>query len=137
MSQATQFPADLHAPPHWVSRVEGRTVATARWEDGSYGNDAAPSWILVDDSGAVHAQAFYYTSANAERFEKRLGDEPYVAVSIILEEEIVASCCVTPEVFASAVSAAAAVIGLSPADTLRAALGGVVGVSWQSIGTPA
>ena len=137
MSQSTQFPSDVLAPPGWVRQVEGRRAGSARWEDGSYGNDAAPSWILVDDSAAVHAQAFYYAPANAERFEERAGDEPYVAVSIIFEEEIAASCYVTPGQFASAVSAAATIVGRSPADTLRAALDSAVGVSWQSIGTTA
>jgi len=51
MPQSTQFPSDLHAPPDWVRQVEGKTVASASWQDGSYGNDAAPSWILVDDGG--------------------------------------------------------------------------------------
>lgn len=122
MSQTDQFPGDLHAPLDWVRRVEGRTIASARWQDGSYGNDAAPSWILTDDSEVVHAQAFFYASANAERFEKRFGSEPYVAVSLIRDDEVVAGCCVTPEVFASAVSVTTAVGNLSPADALRATL---------------
>jgi hypothetical protein len=86
VSQADQFPADLHAPPDWVLEIEGRTVGRARWEDGSYSNDAAPSWIFIDNAGTVHPQAFYSMSENAERFEKALGAPPCVAVSIIRDE---------------------------------------------------
>jgi hypothetical protein len=118
VSQADQFPADLHAPPDWVLEIEGRNVGKARWEDGSYGNDAAPSWILIDDAGTVHAQAFYYTSENAERFEKAFGAAPYVAVSIIRDEEIVASGAMSPEAFVAAASIASASRAETPVEAL-------------------
>jgi hypothetical protein len=132
MPQSDQFPPDLHAPPDWVAQVEGRQVSSARWQDGSYGNDAAPSWILIDDSGAVHAQAFYYTPANAERFETQFGDSPYVALPILLDDEIVGSCCVTPDRFTRAVGAAPAGTGRSPADAVQAAVdaASAVPVAW-------
>ena len=133
MPQSDQFPADLHAPTDWVRQIEGRTVATARWEDGSYGNDAAPSWILMDDAGVVHAQVFYYAVDNAERFESGFDDGPYVAVSIVRNEEIVESCCLPPGVFARAVGAAHAADQLSPADVLRAAFdaASAVPIAWS------
>lgn len=134
MPQADQFPPDLHAPPDWVRKVEGRSILSARWQDGSYGNDAAPSWILVDDAGTLHAQAFYYTPANAERFEKQFDDAPYVVLSILRNEEIVASCCVAADDFARAVHAAPAAAAPAPADALRAAIStaSAVPVVWST-----
>lgn len=131
VSQAEQFPSDLHAPPDWVLEVEGRSVASARWEDGSYGNDAAPSWILVDDAGTVHAQAFYYTSENAERFDQRFGDAPYVALSILRDEEIAESCTMTPDDFVASVTTASVLRAESPVETLLSILRGTGSVVWD------
>jgi hypothetical protein len=116
--------------------VEGRAVTGARWQDDSYGNDAAPSWILIDDAGTVHAQAFYYTSENAERFERAFGAAPYVAVSIIRDEEIVASCVLEPGVFLSALAAAEHAGGSSPVDALTSGLRGAGAVLRDSDGRP-
>jgi hypothetical protein len=122
MPQSDQFPPDLHAPPDWVGQVEGRQISSARWQDSSYGNDAAPSWVLVDDVGGVHAQAFYYTSENAERFERAFGEGPYVAVSIVRDEEIVASCALEPGMLLSALSASERADDSSPVDALTSGL---------------
>lgn len=131
MSQSNHFPADLHAPPDWVRQVEGKLTARADWRDGSYGNDAAPSWILVDGSGLVHAQAFFYTTTNAERFEKPLGHEPYVAVSIIRDNEIVESCTTSPNAFLAALEVAARHPATVPIEALRQGLNAVDVVAWN------
>jgi hypothetical protein len=136
VTQAEQFPADLHAPPGWVLEIEGRNVGKARWQDGSYGNDAAPSWILIDDAGTVHAQAFYYTSENAERFEKAFGAAPYVAVSIIRDEEIVENCVLEPGVFLSALAASERATGSSPVDAFTSGLRGAGAVLRDGDGRP-
>jgi len=131
VSQAEQFPADVHAPPEWVREVDGRTTGPAHWKDGSYGNDAAPSWILVDDAGTVHAQAFYYTSTNAERFDQRFGDAPYVALSILRDEEITESCTMTPDDFVATVTTASVLVAESPVETLLSILRRTDSVLWD------
>jgi hypothetical protein len=112
--------------------VEGRTIASARWQDASYGNDAAPSWILADDAGVVHAQAFYYASTNAERFEKRFGNYPYVAVSILRDDEVARSCTTNPDAFVAALALAGRSIVTVPGDALSSALLGVDSVFWDT-----
>ena len=133
MSQFDQFAVALHAPLDWVRQVDGKAIASARWQGGSYGNVASPPWIRVDDQGTLHAQAFYYASENPERFEKRFGDEPHVAVSIIHDEEIPRSCCVSPDTFVAALTASAG-IAMPPGDTLRQAIDATAALTltwWQ------
>ena len=132
LPQSDQFPTDLHAPPDWVRQVEGRGVTSARWEDGSYGNDAAPSWILVDDARVVHAQAFYYTPDNAERFDDGFGEEePYVSLLILRDEEIAAACSMRSDTFLEAAALAAGSRQQTPVDALLAGLRSLTGVVWD------
>jgi hypothetical protein len=134
MSQSTQFPPDVLAPIEWVHEIAGTGVAAAIWMDGSYGNDAAPSWILVDPSDAVCAQAFYYTTENAERFAAEFRGKPYVAVSLIQDDQVMEYCVVDPLDFLQATRSAVTRESLSPRDALRTALE-AVGVSWSRTAT--
>ena len=134
MSQFTQFPPDALAPADWAHELEGTTVAAASWKDGSYGNDAAPSWILVDPSGVVCAQAFYYTTGNGERFEAGYRGEPYVAVSLLQDDEVIEYCIAEPKDLLRAAKNAENRGTLSPRDALRSALK-AVGVSWLQTAT--
>ena len=68
MTQHNQFNPEDQAPEQWVQAVERAGAGAARWRDGSWGNNAAPSWELVDPDDALYAEAFYYAPENAERF---------------------------------------------------------------------
>ena len=84
--QESQFnPEDL-APANWVGRVEGAKVGSAVWRDASWGNNAAPSWELVDGN-KVLAEAFYYTTDNGERFTEHFDGQAYVSVVMFDEDE--------------------------------------------------
>ena len=84
--QESQFnPEDL-APANWVGRVEGAKVGSAVWRDASWGNNAAPSWELVEGN-KVLAEVFYYTADNGERFTEHFGGRPYVSVVMLDEDE--------------------------------------------------
>jgi hypothetical protein len=84
--QAREFNEEDRAPASWVSQVEGATVGTAVWQDASWGNNAAPSWELLED-GVVLAEAFYYTDDNAERLSENFPGEPYVSVVMFDEDD--------------------------------------------------
>jgi hypothetical protein len=131
MSQANQFPPDLRAPEAWVREIEGHRAGSAHWQDESYGNDAAPSWMLIDDNEGAHAQAFYYTLENAERYDRRFQDAPYVALSILRDNQIFASCCLAPDAFLAAIAVASSSTVPTPLDALRAGLDSVSGVMWD------
>jgi hypothetical protein len=84
--QAREFNEEDRAPASWVSQVEGAMVGTAVWQDASWGNNAAPSWELLDGD-VVLAEAFYYTTDNGERLSENFPDEPYVSVVMFDEDE--------------------------------------------------
>lgn len=84
--QAREFNEEDRAPASWVSHVEGAMVATAVWQDASWGNNAAPSWELLED-GVVLAEAFYYTTDNGERLSENFPTEPYVSVVMFDEDD--------------------------------------------------
>jgi hypothetical protein len=79
--QAHGFNEEDLAPASWVSQLEGSTVGSAFWQDASWGNNSAPSWELVDGD-VVLAEAFYYTTHNAERFSEHFPGQPYVSVML-------------------------------------------------------
>ena len=72
--QVREFNEEDRAPASWVSEVEGATVGTAVWQDASWGNNAAPSWELLDGD-VVLAEAFYYTTDNGERLSENFPGE--------------------------------------------------------------
>jgi hypothetical protein len=84
--QAREFNEEDRAPVSWVSQVEGAMVGAAVWQDASWGNNAAPSWELLED-GVVLAEAFYYTTDNAERLSENFPDGPYVSVVMFDEDD--------------------------------------------------
>ena len=84
--QVREFNEEDLAPSSWVSGVEGARVGTAVWQDASWGNNAAPSWELLDGD-VVLAEAFYYTAANGERLSENFPDEPYVSVVMFDEDD--------------------------------------------------
>jgi hypothetical protein len=84
--QVREFNEEDRAPASWVSGVEGATVGTAVWQDASWGNNAAPSWELLDGD-AVLAEAFYYTTENGERLSKNFPVGPYVSVLMYDEDD--------------------------------------------------
>lgn len=85
-AQAHEFNEEDRAPASWVSQVEGATVGTAVWLDASWGNNAAPSWELLDGD-VVLAEAFYYTTDNGERLSEHFLSEPYVSVVMFDEDD--------------------------------------------------
>jgi hypothetical protein len=84
--QEREFNEEDRAPASWVSGVEGATVGTAVWQDASWGNNAAPSWELLDVD-VVLAEAFYYTTENGERLSKNFPVGPYVSVVMFDEDD--------------------------------------------------
>jgi len=84
--QTREFNEKDRAPASWVSGIEGATVGTAVWQDASWGNNAAPSWELLDGD-VVLAEAFYYTTDNGERVSENFPDEPYVSVVMFDEDD--------------------------------------------------
>jgi len=84
--QVREFNEEDRAPSSWVSGVEGATVGTAVWQDASWGNNAAPSWELLDGD-VVLAEAFYYTADNGERLSENFPGEPYVSVVMFDEDD--------------------------------------------------
>jgi hypothetical protein len=101
--QVREFNEEDRAPSSWVSWVEGATVGTAVWQDASWGNNAAPSWELLDGD-VVLAEAFYYTADNGERLSENFPDEPYVSVVMFDEDDNpVVSFETSPEDFLSIV----------------------------------
>jgi hypothetical protein len=133
MRQSEQFSVDLHALTDCVRHVEARTFTTARWEHGSWGNDATRSW-MKDDAGSVHAESFCYAPAYAGRFDRLFGDAPYLPLSIQLHEEIVTSCCATPGQLTRAARAVPAGSELSPADAVLGALDtdSALSIAWSA-----
>ena len=86
-TQNTQFNSEYCAPEEWVSSVESIQIGDARWRDASWGNNAAPSWELVVDNRIV-AEAFYYTSRNAERHTDHFAAVPFVQVALFDSDEV-------------------------------------------------
>jgi hypothetical protein len=70
----------------WVQGLEGVRIGDANWRDGSWGNNAAPSWELAQGE-LVLAEAFYYTTENAERFTEHFDGQTYVSVIMFDEDE--------------------------------------------------
>jgi hypothetical protein len=113
MNQKTQFKAPENwAPDDWVAAVEAAVIGNAQWIDTSWGNDAAPSWMLVDSANPDRAfyVAFYYTAANDDRPDD--SRHCYVGVTEMLENGDFGEdhCEATPAQFLAALSAS------SPAD---------------------
>ena len=81
-----EFKEEDRAPMSWVSEIEGATVGAAVWQDASWGNNAAPSWELLDGD-VVLAEVFYYTTDNGERLSENFSDEPYVSVVMFDEDD--------------------------------------------------
>jgi hypothetical protein len=86
MSQADQFQPECLAPDDWVAQVEGKATGSAVWRDSSWGNNAAPSWELAQ-ADLVLAEAFYYTTGNAERYTEHFDGQPYISVVMFDEVE--------------------------------------------------
>ena len=86
MGQSSEFAPDCLAPQDWASGLVDVRIGDAEWRDGSWGNNAAPSWELVQ-ADVVLAEAFYYTPANAERFTEHFDGQAYVSVVMFDEDE--------------------------------------------------
>lgn len=107
MAQRDHFnPEDL-APERWAKVVEAAAVGAGHWRDGSWGNNAAPSWELVQGT-LVLGEVFYYSTENGERFTDHFDGQPYVSVVMFDEDEnpTVAFEC-SPEDFLAIVRSAA------------------------------
>ena len=101
--QVREFNEEDRAPASWVGGVEGATVGTAVWLDASWGNNAAPSWELLDGD-VVLAEAFYYTTDNGERLSENFPGEPSVSVVMFDEDDNpIASFETSPDDFLSIV----------------------------------
>jgi len=85
-TQHNQFSPEDRAPEPWVRAIESLRVGDAVWRDASWGNNAAPSWALVDGN-RVLAEAFYYTADNGERMSEHFGGRPYVSVVMFDEDD--------------------------------------------------
>ena len=86
MGQSNEFPTDCLAPEVWVRDFVAVRIGDVNWRDGSWGNNAAPSWELAQGD-LVLAEAFYYTPANAERFTEHFDGQAYVSVVMFDEDE--------------------------------------------------
>lgn len=86
MGQSNEFPKGCLAPGEWVKDLEATEIGDANWRDGSWGNNAAPSWEFVQGN-LVLAEAFYYTTRNAERYTEHFDGQPYVSVVMFDEDE--------------------------------------------------
>lgn len=84
--QMREFSEEDRALASWVGGVEASAVGTAVWLDASWGNNAAPSWELLDGD-VVLAEAFYYTTENWDRMSENFPDEPYVSVVMFDEDD--------------------------------------------------
>lgn len=122
MGQRNEFNVDDLAPESWVRGVEGNRAGAAIWRDGSWGNNAAPSWELAVPDGNVHAEAFYYTPSNAERFVTRFGGAAYVSLTLYQDESITAACVMEPDAFLDVVRSATSANCDDPIECLQHAL---------------
>jgi hypothetical protein len=126
MTQQQAFGREDFAPAEWVDALMATAGAGAgRWQDGSWGNDAAPSWQLVTPDGVVQAQAFYYTPDNAERYVKDFGPVAYVSLLLYRDEEIAEAWAMEPETFLLVAKSAAAANYGDPLECLGQALYGI------------
>ena len=85
-TQRGQFQPEDCAPEAWVREIESLHPGDAVWRDASWGNNAAPSWELVDGN-LVLAEAFYYTTDNGERMSEHFDGRPYVSVVMFDEDD--------------------------------------------------
>lgn len=85
-AQAREFNEEDRAPASWVGEVEGASVGTGVWQDASWGNNAAPSWELLDGD-VVLAETFYYSVDNGERMSEHFPGESYVSVVMFDEDD--------------------------------------------------
>lgn len=81
MAQQDQFSSADLAPDTWVRSIQGIAQGTRQWRDGSWGNNAAPSWELWEGE-KVCAEAFYYSVDNVERVTDLFESEPFVTVCL-------------------------------------------------------
>jgi hypothetical protein len=86
LGQLSAFQQDCLAPDEWVRTLEGARIGHASWRDGSWGNNAAPSWELAHGD-VVLAEAFYYSPENGERYTEHFDGRPYVSVVLFDEDE--------------------------------------------------
>jgi hypothetical protein len=125
MTQQAAFAREDLAPAAWVAALIATVGAGAgRWQDGSWGNNAAPSWQLVGSEGMA-AEAFYYSPDNAERHEGDFGPLAYVSLVLYRDEEIVEAWTMEPETFLLVAKSAAAANYGDPLECLGQALYGV------------
>lgn len=127
MSQQAAFGREYLAPAEWVGQLMATVGAgAARWQDGSWGNNAAPSWQLMTPDGIVQAEAFYYTPENADRHDADFGATAYVSLVIYRDEEIAEAWTMEPETFLLVARSAAGVrTWADPLECLGQALYGV------------
>lgn len=134
MAQQDQFSTVDLAPAEWVRSIEELESGPRHWRDGSWGNNAAPSWELCDGD-KVFAEAFYYTVANVERVTDRYPSEPFVTVCLFdAVENVRGSFDVSAESFIRMAEAAITVAG-DPGVALEAAartLRGTDPIVWHS-----